>query len=198
MTTANETPAFTLAAIVGSVDVNGTTIDLTALPGKSITALLSRGMTHYFGSEQASRVKAWKDAFKEEHKVDAADDEVAAFQQERFGIALKNLLEGTIGQRAVGITIDPLEKVKAQIARQNVIDILKANSIKVPKGDEAVEFADGSKKTMADMIKTRLERDGEAIEKAAKAEIKAREKAKAAAEEKAKTVEAKTADALGL
>lgn len=193
----NET-AIVLAAAVGSVEIAGTAIDLTALPGKSISALLSRGLTHYFGSEQASRVKAWKDKVLEETKVEPAEDEVVAFQKERFGIALSNLLEGTIGQRAIGITIDPLEKVKAQIARQDVVDILRANSIKVPKGDEAVEFADGTKKAMADMVKTRLEKDGDAIEKRAKAVIKEREKAKAKAEESAKAVESKTADSLGL
>lgn len=189
---------FTLNAAVGSVEIAGTAIDLTALPGKSISALLSRGLTHYFGSEQASRVKAWKDKVLEETKVEPVEDEIVAFQKERFGIALSNLLEGTIGQRAIGITIDPLEKVKAQIARQDVIDILKANSIKVPKGDEAVEFADKTTKTMADMVKTRLERDGDAIEKRAKAVIKEREKAKAKADEAAKAVETKTADSLGL
>lgn len=188
----------TLNAATGTLEVNGKTIDLTALPGASISALISRGASHFFGSEQASRVKAWKDAFLEEHKTEAGEDEIVAKQAERFEIAMKALLEGTIGQRSVGITIDPLEKVKEQIARQQVSDILRTNGLKVPKKDEAVQFPDGSSKTMEAMIKTRLELKGEEIEKAAKKQIADRAKAKAAVEAEAKSATAKTAEGLGL
>lgn len=189
---------FQLNAETGSVEVNGKTLDLTALPGKSISALLSRGLTHYFGSEQASRVKTWKDKVLEDTKVEATEDEIVAFQGQRFQIALDNLMAGTIGQRAVGITIDPLEKVKEQIARQQVADILRTNGIKVPKKDEAVKFADGTEKTMEAMIATRLANNNDAIEKQAKKQLADRAKEKAAAEAAAKGVETKTADALGL
>ncbi len=193
-----EVATISLSALGSPVEVNGQNLDLTALPAKSISALISRGLSHYFGSEQSSRVKNLKDAYLEEHKVEMAEDEVNALKAERFTVAMKALVEGTIGSRAVGITIDPIEKIKTQIARSQVIDILKANGIKVPKGEEAVEFADGNKKTMEEMVKTRLDVNGEAIDKEAAKVLKAKQSAKAAAEALAKSVEKKDAASLGL
>lgn len=180
------------------VEVAGKSLDLASLPSKSILALISRGLTHYFGSEQASRVKAWKDAVLEETKAEPSEDEINVKKLERHDIAMKALVDGTIGVRAVGITLDPLDKIKEQIARQQVADILRANGIKVPKKDEAVTFPNGESKAMEDMIKTRLEVNGEAIEKEAKKALKARTDAKAAAEAAAKNASEKSAAALGL
>ena len=134
----------------GVVNVNETVvtaagheIDLAALPAKSISALLSRGLTHYLGSEQASKAKTKKDKYAEENGgTEMAEDEVTALKQSLVADAVKALQEGTIGSRAVGIVIDPLDKVKRQVARASVVANLKANSIKVPKGDEAVELVD--------------------------------------------------------
>lgn len=194
----NDVATISLSALASPVEVNGQPLDLASLPAKSISALVSRGLSHYFGSEQASRVKNLKDAYLEEHKTEMAEDEITALKAERFEIAMKALVDGTIGSRAVGITIDPIEKIKTAIARSQVTDILKANGIKVPKGEEAVEFADGNKKTMEEMIKTRLEVNGEAIDKEAAKVLKAKQSAKAAAEALAKSVEKKDAASLGL
>lgn len=146
----------------------GNEIDFAQLPEVSIRALLSRGLTHYLGSEQASKVKAHKDKYLEEHKVELGEDEVAAVKADFVAKAIDALRAGTIGQRAVGITIDPLEKAMEKIAKQEVLDILRANGIKVPKKDEAVKFANGTEKTMDEMVAGRLAKNGEAIEKAAK------------------------------
>lgn len=175
----------------------GHAIDLSALPAKSISALLSRGLTHYLGSEQASKVKARKDKFAAENDgAELAEDEVTAIKQALVADAVKALQEGTIGSRAVGIVIDPLEKVKHQVARAMVIETLKANGIKVPKGDEACEFAGGVKLTMADMIERKMAKEEEAITKKARSIIAEKEKSAKAARALAASVDAKTADAL--
>lgn len=181
------------------VTVGSIMIDYSALPAKSIGALLSRGLTHYLGSEQASKVKAIKDKHLEEHKVELADDEIAAIKADLVSQAIAKLLDGTIGVRQAGVQIDPLDIAMAKIAKQEVSDILRANGIKVPKKDEAVQFADGTSKSMADMVSARLEKNRDAIEKAAKKALADRQKQANAAKAVADAVgESKTADALGL
>lgn len=171
----------------------GHEIDFGALPETSVRALLSRGLTHFLGSEQASKVKAHKDKYLEEHKVELSDDEVSVVKADFVAKAIEALRLGTIGQRAVGITIDPLEKAMEKIAKAQVLDILRANGIKTPKKDEAVKFANGTEKTLDEMIEGRLAKNGEAIEKEAK-KVLADAKRKA---EALKVADASDSEALG-
>lgn len=173
--------------------VAGYEIDVTDLPAKSIDALLSRGLTRFLGNEQASKVSSWKAAFKTEHGTEPTDDNVAAYHASVVADAVKRLVEGTIGTRQPSVTVDPLEKEMHRLAKAEVVEILRANSIKVPKEGEAVTFADGSQKTLDDMIEARLAKRGEAIEKEAKRILAA--KAKRA--EGAKVEGPVTAESLG-
>ena len=195
--TTNETPG-NVAVAKTSVESAGHTIDLTALPAKIISALISRGLTHYLGSEQASKVKAFKDKHEAEHPgVELAEDEITAYKTEKVAEAVKALMEGTIGSRAVGIIIDPLDKVRNQVARARVVETLKANGIKVPKGEEACEFAGGVKLTMAELIERKLAKEDEDITKEAKKIIADKTKRANAAKAQAANVATKSADALG-
>lgn len=192
-----------------TVDIAGRTIDITALPDASIKAMLSRGLTHFFGSEVASRVKARADKFAEDHKADGTkwgDDEIAQEKATVIGEFLTKLLEGQVGVRAVGITVDPVETIIARLARKSVEDTLRANGIKVPKKDEPVTFPNGTTKTMADMVAARLVATnkasgkvyGDEFRKEAELQVKKQAKAKADAEANAAQAANKTADELGL
>lgn len=165
-----------------SFKIGANEIDIGKLPEISVRALISRGLTHYLGSEQASKVKAKKDAYEKDNGgVAAAEDEIAAWKAEFVAQAIEKLVAGSIGVRAVGTTVDPVEAMSERIAKEQVLEILRANGIKVPKKDEAVSFADGSTKSLDDMIATRLEKNGEAIEREAKKRLTDKAKKEAAA-----------------
>lgn len=189
------------------VQIVGRDVDVLALPDASVRAMLSRGLTHYFGSEAASKLKAFADRFTEENAgAVLGDDEKAAQKAVIVGEMLDKLLAGTVGTRAVGITVDPVEKVKARLARASVEATLRANGLKVPKKDEAVVFANGTSKTMEEMIATRLAATnkatgkvyGDEFQKEAEKIVKDQQKKKAEAEANAVSDGEKTADALGL
>lgn len=210
-----------------SVDIAGTSIDVLALPDASIRAMLSRGLTHFFGSEVASRVKARADKFAEDHKADAdgakvwGDDEIAQEKKNVLGEFVTKLTEGTVGTRAVGVTVDPVEVIMRRLARQSVLITIKTNGWKVPKKDEGITFPNGAVKSMDEMIATRLDPatidratckvgpDGkidlstgtsyvEGFRKEAEAEVKRQAKAKAKAETAIINGGNTTADELGL
>lgn len=200
---------FTTDTTPFSVDINGTSIDVLALPDASVKAMLGRGMTHFFGSEVASRVKARADKFAEDNKESGTkwgDDEIAQEKKTVLAEFVSKLLEGTVGVRAVGITVDPVETIKARLARKSVEDTLRANGIKVPKKDEPVIFLDGTEKSMADMIASRVKAlnkatnkiYGDEFQKEAEAMVRKQAKAKADAEANAAAATSKTADELGL
>ena len=84
------------------------------------------------------------------------------------------------------------------IAKKIVCDTLRQHDIKIPTGNELVQFADGTTKSMADMVAGKLARDDGTIEKAAKKVIADRAKSLAAVKEAAANVTEKTAEALGL
>lgn len=156
--------------------------DLHKLPAVSLHRLASYGFAHLLGNQASSKVVAWGD---KEENANATDEQRAAFKravQEGF---VEALLNGTIGQHASrGPAVDPIEAEMERLAKVEVTNILKANNIKVPKKDEAVKFADGTEKTMADMVATRVERFDERLRDEATKSLKAKAKAKEAAAKK--------------
>lgn len=178
-------------------------IDTSALPESSVNALLRRGLAHVLGNEQHAKVgpnSAWyKDLVKAKTAEGGeayvpTDDEIeeakAAFQAK----AIEALTAGTLGTSIRGPSAPPLETEMNRIARTTVINRLKAAGLKPPKGEDVVEFANGTKKTMAQMIATVLERDGEVITKEANKAIadakrKAEQAKKVAAEAGSKNAE---------
>lgn len=188
------------------------TRDPGKLPASSAAALMARGFAHLLGNEQASKVvtrirnaivdSANAGKLETEHrKVDSVTrDEVQAFRAanaeiinawnaEAVGAALKELDEGTLGVRAAGgPRVDPVTQAMNSAARAEVITTLKANGIKVPKGDEVVTFGNGETRTMPQMIAKRLEVHGERLRKEAEKAVAdaARKRAKIEAEAKGK------------
>lgn len=175
-------------------------VDTASLPEKSIEALLRRGVTHYLGNEQASKVTAKIDKAVSEGKAEgfvATRDDIKAYREansDQVGIwmkevtdsALAALLEGTIGNRAVGTSgpkLAPLDTIVRKVAKAEVIDTLKANGLSTPKGEEKVQFDGGKSFTLDELIDRRIAKHGDRLTAAAKKELADRaRKAKQAAE----------------
>jgi len=175
------------------------TIDPTKLPVESINALLRRGVSHFLGNEQASKLTAWIEATtKTANGAAPGDDEKAAKKAELIKAAIEALASGTVGTRVSGPRVEPIEAARNGIAKKEVLDILRAANIKVPKGEESVKFADGTEKTLAQMVATRLEKFGDRIEKEAAKKLADDARRVKAAQATTAAAESKTADALGL
>lgn len=196
------------------------TRDATKLPQKSLEALLARGFAHFLGNEQASKVvgrirtavaTSLSTPEKEINQADISKDQVRAYREanaeqvtawvnEVQATALKALDEGTVGVRAAGsgIRLDPRASEMRSIARTEVVTTLKANGLKVPKGEETLSFSGGETRTMDQMITKRLELHAERIGKEAdKAIAEKARKAKKVSEE-AKQAGGTSAEAMGL
>lgn len=148
-------------------------IDTAALPAKSLEALISRGVTHYLGNEQASKVSAWVKKFKEDNAdAEPAEDEVAAKKAEFVAAAHAALLDGTIGTRVGGPKLDPLTRATRDIAGEEITAMLKKAGQKVPKGKETIEVK-GQAMTFADLVDRRIasEAHGARIAKEAKSRV---------------------------
>src|SRR5665213_1092378 len=141
------------------------TIDPTKLPVESINALLRRGVSHFLGNEQASKLTAWVESVTKDGGAVPDDSAKAAKKTELIKAAIEALASGTVGTRVSGPRVEPIEATRNAIAKKEVLDILRAANIKVPKGEEAVRFADGTQKTLAQMVATRLEKFGDRNEK---------------------------------
>lgn len=162
---------------------------IASLPEASTLALLQRGLTHYLGNEQASKLASWvkgeSQANSEDRDVcrawkEANPEAVKAKNDELVAEAVKAVLEGKIGFREPGAAkATPLDAMIARIAKAEVLTILTSAGIKAPKKDEKVKFANGTEKSLAEMIATRIEKEGERItaeaKKAIAAEAKKRE-----------------------
>ena len=149
-------------------------IDFDHLPAKSQAALVARGVTHFLGNEQASKVSAWVKAQAEEG-VEVGDDEKAAKKAEYVAAAIKALTEGTVGSRSVGPRATPFESALRAIAKEEVSAKLKAAKIKVPKGKETITYR-GNELTLDDLIDRHIEREGERLVKDANARVRESEK----------------------
>lgn len=147
-------------------------LDTAKFHPNAIEAMVRRGVSHYLGNEMASKVVAWVESEnKERAKTGAApvtdaekDDKKLSFQADAI-VALEN---GSVGQSNRGPRVDPLVAQMQAIAKREVIDTLKANNIKPPKGEDIVTFGDGATRTMAQMIEKRLANHGTRIETEAK------------------------------
>lgn len=146
-------------------------LDTAKWPEKSVEALIRRGLAHYLGNEQASKVTAHFD-----DKPDATDVEKAAFKAECQAKAIEALEKGTIGANVRGPRGSQVETIVRQLAEKEVRDILKHNGLTMPSGDKVVEFANGEKLTRAQLIERRVAKHGERLNKEAETEMKRRER----------------------
>lgn len=161
-------------------------IDFAVLPESSRQALLSRGLTHYLGSEVAAKVTAWKGK-----NEGASDDAIAAYKTEVYAEAKQALLDGTMGFNARGPRLDPVEAEMTRLATAEVKAILRGAKMTVGK-DKNVRFADGTIKSLADMVATRIERESDRLRKEAERNVKA------VAKKASEVAGGATAEALGL
>lgn len=135
------------------------TIDTATLPSASLDAMIRRGISHYFGSEQASKVVAWfnpehDDAESRPDSKEARDTKKAEFQQTAYEV----LMAGAVGVSVRGPSVDPLSAVIHRLAKAEVKTILGTFKLKFPvKADDTVELPDGSKVTGAELIARRLD-----------------------------------------
>lgn len=146
-------------------------IDTDKLPEKSVQALLSRGLTHFLGNEQASKVAA---KFKDQEGI--TDEMRNAAKADFVANAVKALTEGTIGTRTGGPRGTGVDSVMRQLAEAEVKGILKHNKLSMPTGDKVVKFADGTVLTRAELIDRRIAKHGDRLRKEAEAEIKREER----------------------
>jgi hypothetical protein len=174
-------------------------INVKSLPEVSVHALLRRGLSHFLGNEQASKVTAWAKRFEEENKREATEEEKAKAKADYIAAALTALNEGTVGNVVRGPKVDPITARVQKLAKKEVLDILKAQSIKAPKGDEVITFGNGETRTMEQMVSKRIELHGERFAKEAKKQLDAEaKKAEAVKETVASVGDNATAEALGL
>lgn len=151
-------------------------IEMDKLPRQSLHRLASYGLAHYLGNQASAKVTTFKD--KDENK-DATDEQVAAFKASVQDKMFAAVLDGTMGVHATRTpSQDPEEAEMDRLAKVEVVATLKANNIKVPKKDEAVEFASGEKLSMDDLVDRRIAKHGERLRTEAKASLKAKAKAK--------------------
>lgn len=147
-------------------------LDTAKFHPASLDAMVRRGVSHYLGNEMASKVVAWSETeTKERAKTGApaiTDAEKEAKKNELQLEAIAALEAGTVGQSNRGPRVDPLVAQVMAIARREVIDTLKANNIKPPKGEDVVTFGDGATRTMAQMVEKRIANHGPRIEAEAK------------------------------
>jgi hypothetical protein len=151
------------------------TIDSSTLPEVSVKALLQRGLAHYLGNEQASKV-AGKFPAPTNGEAPASDEAKAQFKAECVAAAVKALAEGTVGTRVGGPRGTAEDTIVRQLAEKEVRDILKHNKLTMPTGDKVVEFANGTKLTRQELIDRRIANHGERLRQEAKKEMARRER----------------------
>jgi hypothetical protein len=189
---------------------NDITRDEGKLPEASRNALLARGFAHFLGNEQASKVTSRiRQAIVEGTDANASDvtreqvegfrtshpDRVSAIAQACLAEALKALDEGTIGTRTSsgGKPVDPVQAEVNRLAKDKIMVILKANGIKIPKGEGTITH-NGKELAMADLVAAQIAKNGDALHAQAVKNLAAKQRELA----KAKAETSELADALGL
>ena len=161
-------------------------IDLAKLPHTSVMAMFRRGISHYFGSEQAAKVSGHFDPDQENAPQDTPEAR-AELKAQLQAKAMEALLAGTVGVSVRGPSVDPLTTHARRIAKAEVTNILKANGVKFPaKAEDTIEMPDGSKFTGSQLIDRRLAKEGERINREAKKAMDEQAKKAAKAQEAAK------------
>lgn len=166
------------------------TFDTDTLPAKSVTALLSRGVTHLFGSEASSKligkVRAalsadWTTANPNDKEVPAWDkiavqgwreanpDQVSAWAKEIEAEYVKALDDGTLGTRVGGPRLDPLDVEIERLAKDYVRQLLAARKISPKQYAKGAPIVIGKNTvTFDEMVGLRIARDRDNLEKAAR------------------------------
>lgn len=203
-------------------------VDLNGLHSASLAALASRGLAHFLGNEQASKVvtkieavlagetpeskKVFADLDKAARRSainawrEANETQVAIWEDEVRQAAFLKIGSGEMGVSTRGPSVDPVESAMNAIAKREVTDTLKGAGLKFPKGaskDKAAETVVLGENafTGEQLVARRLATHGDRIRKEAQKHVdELSRKAKKAQEaaKVAKAAGAKTAEDLGL
>ena len=172
--------------ITSNLTYGDITIDFSALPPSSQFALARRGLAHYLGNEQASKVTSWKDARNADCNP-PNDAEIATYKGDLITAALAALAEGKVGANVRGPRGMAAETVMRELAQKEVMGILAQVGLSLPaKKDAVVTFPNGDTFTRVQLIERRIERHKERLMKAAETELRARERLASKAAEGAK------------
>lgn len=178
------------------------TIDATKFHPAGVDALVRRGISHLLGNEVSSKINkegAWFKGFVEANGREPSADEVASQQLEFRKAAIASLYDGTIGTRASGPRVDPVQAEMTAIAKREISDILRAKGIKkFPTGDATVTLGEATY-TGAVLIERRLAKFSDRLRKEATKIVGERaRKAEAAKHAVAAVAGVSDAEALGL
>lgn len=113
-----------------------TTVTVADLPDTSIAALLSRGLTHYLGNEQASKVTSWK---KTEEGQTATEAEIEAKAESYRTAAMDALLNGTVGSRSGGPKLKGIDRLVRIVAEEMLRAYAAKRNMKVPTKKEQLD-----------------------------------------------------------
>lgn len=188
-------------AISSTVTYGDHTIDLTSLPEVSIASLVRKGLSHFLGNEQASKVTEWKKQLTDKG-TPPTEAEVAAYKADRIREAVAALASGTVGASSPRPRGSALETIMRAIAEKQVRAVLKGIGVTMPSGDKTVSFPDGqggeNHFTRLDLINRRLANPayGPKIKSEAEKEMAAQERL--AAKAVAEAGEGRSVEALGL
>ncbi len=142
------------------------TVDFATVPAQSVTAMLRRGLSHFLGSEMASKVNAYFDPDRKvaegETRLEDTEENRAKIKADYQAKAVDALLAGTVGVSTRGPTVDPIETEINRLARKEVHDLLKANGVKPPKKATDTVTIGGTAYTTDQLIARRLDPTGPA------------------------------------
>lgn len=145
------------------VTYSGFVCDFGVLPQTSLTAMVRRGVSHFFGSEMASKVTAFfavDDEGNSPAKTAGIEDNAesrAAKKAEFQKAAYEALLAGTVGVSTRGPTVEPVVKIERRLAKAEVTGILTEHKVAIPKkAEDTITTPDGGKFTMAQLVDRRL------------------------------------------
>ena len=141
-------------------------VDMSKAPVAMTAVLMSRGFNHIMANETASYVsgqiekalelpegttkEARQAAFKQFRLENAG--KVNAWEKQARDEAIADIIAGTLGVSTRGPKVDPRDAAIAAISKAEVVAKLKANSIKVPKGDEKVVLGASGSFTLAELV----------------------------------------------
>lgn len=159
------------------ITYNTFSVDHATLPEQSIKVLLSRGLTHLLGNEQAAKVSAARKRADEDGKPLTemeATDLLAKFRSDAFTA----LQAGTLGVReSSGPRITPLDRRVRESAKAELFVKLQANGVKVPKKMDVAFYPPGAPvDSISSLIDKWTAKHGERLTKEAEAAIKAEER----------------------
>ena len=167
------------------------TLNFAELPHQSVRAMLSRGVTHFLGSEQASKVgpnSSWFEKFEKANGRKPTEDETNAQKAANLAAAIQALVAGTVGT-ARGPKLDPIEAEIDRMLETEVWDILAGQKLckgnKKPKDEDSFEFEDGQKFTFEELVERRRAKHGDRVRAAATKKVEAAKKAREAVAKKA-------------